>query len=303
MNPLICYICFNRMGSTVLGLQSLLRTKDDFDLYIGDNDSRDKTWDFLMSLKDSRIREIKKFENYGELNVANWAISKRRRCQDFIIMENDCEIHQDTFVSQFDRAFEEIPKLGAISGWLRSIPIDKNTLYGYFYPSPLMGIFTCTKGEAMDGLGYYSEACCAADQEWNYRLMLLGYCTGYITTIDCSVIHPWASYNCEDCRKRQSVCRSEDKLVIIKGEERPFDLARELYCNRYYPMLNRSFHKTHGAEAVGLAGSLIIETKQIYWDSIHSGNPISDWQEANRKKFQGFFKERYEKYLKDNNLV
>ena len=93
MMPLVAYPTFNRLGSTVLSLGSLLRTTDNFELYVGDNDSKDKTWDFLQSLKDPRIKEIKRFEhNYGEINVLNWALSKRRKGQDVVIMENDAQL-------------------------------------------------------------------------------------------------------------------------------------------------------------------------------------------------------------------
>ena len=107
----------------------------------------------------------------------------------------------------FDAAFKDVPKLGAVSGWLRSIKIDESKMFGYFYPDTVMGHFTCIKGEVMDQLGYYSEACYIADVEMNYRIRdLLHYNTGYIKTVDCSILHPWFSYNCSDCKKNQNVC-------------------------------------------------------------------------------------------------
>ena len=62
MNPLISFVSFNRMGSTVKSLLSLLETREDFDLYITDNDSRDKTWEWMNSLIDPRIKKIRKSE-------------------------------------------------------------------------------------------------------------------------------------------------------------------------------------------------------------------------------------------------
>lgn len=302
-NPLVSFIAFNRMGSTVLSLQSLLNTTDDFDLYIGDSDSKDHTWEYLQSLKDPRIKEIRKFENLGELNVINWAISKRKTGQDFVVMENDCLLHCNTFVEQFDRAFEEVPGLGSACGWLRSLKINESRLSGYFYPDTVVGVFTCTKGIVMDKLGYYSEACCLADIEMNYRVReILGYTTGYIKTIDCSVIHPFGSYNCTDCKTKQSVCGCSDTITLLPGESRPADLGRDLFCNRFYPTLNRLFWDKCKDEAIGILREKIVGGKQVYWDSIHSGNPISEWQETNRKKFQEFFRDQYEKYLTEKGL-
>jgi len=304
MKPLVCSICFNRMGSTVLSLQSLLRTADDFDLYIGDNDSRDKTWDFLMSLKDPRIKEIKKFEhNYGELNVANWALSKRRPGQDFIIMENDAVLYGD-FVPRFDQAFSVIPNLGSVSGWLRGLKVDESKMQGYFYPDTVMGVFTCTKGEVMDKLGYYSEGCYCADVEMNFRIRaLLGLQTGYIKTVDCSLIHPFGCYDCATCKTRQSACTRSDVLSLLPFENRPSDLNRDLFCNRFYPTLNKEFWAAHQNECMRLLYEEIEIKKQVYWDSIHSGNPMSPWQESHRKKFQQFFEDQYLLYLKTNGLL
>lgn len=305
MTPLVCYICFNRMGSTVLGLQSLLRTQDDFELYIGDNNSKDKTWDFLMSLKDPRIKEIKRFEhNYGELNIANWSLSHRRPGQDYIIMENDALLYGD-FVQHFDRAFREIPNLASASGWLRGIQVDESLLQqGYFYPDTVMGVFTCTKGEVMDKLGFYSEGCYCADVEMNFRIRnLLGLNTGYIKTVDCSLIHPFGSYDCSGCKTRQCVCDRSDNIVLLPLEDRPSDLNRDLYCNRFYPTLNRNFWHEHQGECMRLMYEEIDRRKQVYWESYHTGKPISAWQEIHRKKFQQFFEEQYQLYLATNKLV
>jgi hypothetical protein len=246
---------------------------------------------------------VKKFDhNYGEINVINWALSKRARGQDFIIMENDCRLHTDGFVRQFDRAFAEIPRLGAASGWLRSLSVS--TLpQDYFYQDTVMGQFTCIRGEVMDQLGYYSEACYIADVEINYRIRnLLNYTTGYIKTIDCSLIHPWGFYNCEDCKRRQSACNRSDVLTVLPGKDRPENLAGDLYCNRFYPTLNRSFWGQCGQEGRRVMQEKIIDGKQVFWDSTYSGNPLPEWQEALRKKFQEFFDEQYRNYLTSNNL-
>jgi hypothetical protein len=305
VKPLICFVCFNRMGSTVLSLLSLLDAKDDFDLYIGDNDSRDKTWDFLQSLKDPRIREVKRFEqNFGEINVLNWSLARREKGQDFIVMENDCRLHADRFVARFAQAFAEIPRLGAASGWIRSMKTPAPMTNDYFYQDTVMGLFTCFRGEVMDRLGYYSEACYIADVEMNYRIRnLLGYTTGYIKTVNCSLIHPWGFYSCEDCKKKQKVCCRSDVLVVQSGKDRPDTLDGDLYCNRFYPTLNRSFWTQCGGEGQAVMQDKIMDGKQVFWDSVYSGNPLPEWQETKRKKFQAYFAEQYRQHLETNHLV
>ena len=287
-----------------MSLSSLLRTKDDFDLYVGDNDSRDMTWEYLSSLKDPRIREVKRFErNFGELNVANWALSKRRPGQDFVMMENDCLLRCEEFVGPFDRAFAEIPNLGSVGGWLRSFKVDESRMSGYFYPDTVMGMFTCTKGEVQDKLGYYSEGCYIADVEVNYRIRnLLGMDTGYVKTVDCSVVHPFGHYDCEGCRTRQGVCCRHDVMRLLPGERRPADLERDLYCNRFYPVLNRDFWNEMGEEARRVMSDRIVKGKQVYWDSVHSGGKIPEWQEEKRRRFQGFFESQYARYLSEKGL-
>ena len=59
--PLISYSTFHRMGLTVRNLNSLLRTTDDFELHIIDNNSQDDTWEYIQSLNDSRIKSRTRF--------------------------------------------------------------------------------------------------------------------------------------------------------------------------------------------------------------------------------------------------
>ena len=78
--PIVIFVTWNRLGVTISNLKALLKTEDDFDLYIIDNGSIDGTADYLSSLKDNRIKEIKILDkNYGLIYAANYGISKRKK--------------------------------------------------------------------------------------------------------------------------------------------------------------------------------------------------------------------------------
>ena len=297
MKPIIAYICFNRMGSTVVSLSSLLKTKDDFDLYIGDNDSRDKTFEFLKSLKDPRIKEVKRFErNYGEVNVSNWVLSKRKPGQDFIIMENDCLLHSDSFVGQFDEGFRKIPNCAALAACFIKDPLKSE----YFHSSTLMGMFTCIRGDLMDQLGFYCEECLLNDIEMNNRIILMGLTSGYINTVVCETLHPWNTYNCIECRTHQNVCSGGD-VVELFSETRP-PIHEDLFCNRCILATNTLFWEKFKEETNAIMQEKIIDGKQLYWDSYHSGRKIPEGQETRRKKYMEFYHEVYVRHLFTNGL-
>lgn len=66
--PVVCFISYDRLGVTANNLDTLLKTEDDFELYIVDNFSKERNWDFIMSLNDDRIKEKIRFsKNYGSI--------------------------------------------------------------------------------------------------------------------------------------------------------------------------------------------------------------------------------------------
>lgn len=52
MLPIVSFVCWNRAGLTARNLKELLKSTDDFELYIVDSNSEDDTWEFLKTLKD-----------------------------------------------------------------------------------------------------------------------------------------------------------------------------------------------------------------------------------------------------------
>ena len=121
--PLISYSTFHRMGLTVRNLNSLLRTTDDFELHIVDNNSQDNTWDYIQSLSDSRIKSRTRFPiNFGPIYPINLNLAKRRPDQYFIVLESDVYLYATDWISRFMRVFETFPEVGLL-GVPRPIPM------------------------------------------------------------------------------------------------------------------------------------------------------------------------------------
>ena len=81
---LVSFICWNRAGLNARNLNALLKSTDDFELYIIDSNSSDDTWEFIKTLNDKRIKEIKKFDlNRGCAYAINYIMSKRKKEQFF----------------------------------------------------------------------------------------------------------------------------------------------------------------------------------------------------------------------------
>ena len=53
---LVSFICWNRAGLNARNLNALLKSTDDFELYIIDSNSSDDTWEFIKTLNDKRMR-------------------------------------------------------------------------------------------------------------------------------------------------------------------------------------------------------------------------------------------------------
>jgi hypothetical protein len=78
--PMVSFITWNRLGLTDRNLKALLRTDEDFELYLADNNSRDGTWYYLSSLSDPRIKSRVRFDaNRGPVYAANYHLSGAER--------------------------------------------------------------------------------------------------------------------------------------------------------------------------------------------------------------------------------
>jgi glycosyltransferase involved in cell wall biosynthesis len=112
----ISFVTFNRMGLTIRNLDALLKTTDDFELNIVDINSNDNTWDFIQSLKDSRIKSITRLpENKGPIYALNYNLARRKPGQYFITIDSDVHLHTPDWISRFMKVFDTFPDVGLLA--------------------------------------------------------------------------------------------------------------------------------------------------------------------------------------------
>jgi glycosyltransferase involved in cell wall biosynthesis len=231
--PLISFLTYNRLGNTAISLPSLLRTHDDFELYIVDNASRDQTWEFLNDTRDPRIKHRKRFdENIGVVHGLNYILSHRKKDQDWINFEYDYRIHDVNFVKNFRKTAKRFPEMAAVSATIypdkyKQIEkiIEKETP-SYLerggvrvYLDYLLGFCIYIPHEIMNKLMYYNEIDCFGDVELNLRFRGMGKVMGY--ALDIHVSHSTHGGDCDTCIAYHSPCPG-------------YDMYRKPECLKYY---------------------------------------------------------------------
>lgn len=186
--PLITYSTFHRLGLTVRNLPSLLRSKDDFELHIVDNNSQDDTWEFLQSLKDSRIKSMTRFDvNRGPIYSVNYTLTRRRKDQYFFVVESDVYFYDNDWISRMLEVFSAFPEVGLL-GVPRAKPLTEvmpqtiqkesghvrymqllNSQVGTLIDF-IPGHCQCLRPELLDLIGYWCEENCYGDAELAIRV-------------------------------------------------------------------------------------------------------------------------------------
>lgn len=292
--PLVSYLTFNRLGNTAITLPSLLRTYDEFELYLIDNGSRDDTWQFLNDTRDPRIKHLKRFEdNVGGAHGLNYALSFRQPDQDWINFEYDVRIHDKHFVTHFLDYYRDFPEFGGFSATLYPEQLNLiNTLIAKepnrhlvrnnknVYTDSIMGFCSYIPFETMNLIGYYDEINCLLDIELNERIRkCLNKQTGYAMEIHCSPTA--AGGECSTCIAFHEPCHSNRK------------------CLKYYGRIITKINEvigTHNADALTkkrLAGKL-----PILCNSIFSNIPMSETDKQASMKIMALFKQFTDEFLK-----
>lgn len=225
--PLVCFITYNRLGASALNLKAILNTKSNFELVIVDNASTDGIWEFVEQLKDERIKIKHRFnKNYGVVCAANYGLSKRKKNQAFILVENDIFIDDENWIEKFEKTLLEFPHLGMIGAVTRKylnermiehpaiyieqllkdkklnknklilIPetINKTTIY---YRPNLIGSCLYLTPEVLDLIGYWNEESGGADNEIGKRINLFTPYYTAMTTEFFTIGRP--TVNCSEC--------------------------------------------------------------------------------------------------------
>ncbi len=243
--PMVSFVMWNRLGLAARNLTALLKTEDDFELHIIDSDSRDNTWDFVQDLKDERIKSKTRFDkNCGPIYASNYALSKRKPDQFFIIMDSDVHIYTKNWVSKFLEVFREFPEVGLLgvpkaAPYMAYLPpVLFNIRNGVSYiqlknaslTDPLdfvPGHLQCLRPELINLVGYWSEEGHYGDADISPRIVhYTPFKVGYTTTIE---IDQLQEVGCEQCTARQW-CKLDKKT------ETCFSIRDKFYRNPLFAM-------------------------------------------------------------------
>jgi glycosyltransferase involved in cell wall biosynthesis len=113
----LVYLTYNRLDYTKLSLPRLLADPtEEFDVTIWDNGSTDGTQEYLTSVKDPRIVELKlSRENVGQVAALN-EVWSRLKADLLGKCDNDCLVTPG-WTETLAKAHEDIPNLGVVACW------------------------------------------------------------------------------------------------------------------------------------------------------------------------------------------
>ncbi len=262
--PFISYITFNRLGLTVKNLPALLESPDDFEMHIIDNGSKDDTWDYIMSLSDSRIKTKQHFEiNQGKTYALNLQLVRRLPEQYFFTVDNGVLIETKDWLGRFLDVFEAFPEVGLLGvraedGYLPQVIPRYNGPCSYLElagnindveKSYIPGFCLGLKPGLIKEIGYFCEENYFEDIDLSYRVcnhtkFKAGFVTGVGIRLPITVAcHqcPWHG-KCTLCKKNTTCFDKYDKYskdgeFLTKNKwkftETMRDLqsgARSVYC-------------------------------------------------------------------------
>lgn len=262
--PFVSFVTWNRMGLSVRNITALLRTTDDFELHIVDNNSMDDTWDYIMQLKDSRIKSrIRLDTNRGHVYSTNYNLSKRRKGQYFITVDNDVNIHSPDWITRFLSTFQEFSEvglLGVVSPEYFAryrLPLTRHERNGECYLEMhrgfVEGCCQCLRPELLDILGYFSEETCMGDEEICFRICnFTSFKAGFIPTVE---IDQTQRIACSECEGRHLCTLGTDA-------EECFEIRNRLYRNV-------AFRKKYGWKYDRYVQDIVKGKRTVFCASVH----------------------------------
>lgn len=207
--PLVCFVTWNRAGLVARNLTALLKTTDDFELYIIDSNSTDGTWNYIEQLNDKRIVHKERLDlNRGYVYAGNYVLSKRKQDQYFITIDSDACIKTDGWTKRFMEVMDAFPDVGLLGlmpnletmlkiyKWPFQIIKNENLSY-YKLHGNVWGGCMCLRPELLEIIGYFNEETGRADYDlWSRVDQFTQFKMGYINTIDIDSIQKIECQNC-----------------------------------------------------------------------------------------------------------
>lgn len=269
--PLISYSTFHRAGLTIRNLDSLLKTTDDFELHITDNNSQDCTWEYIQSLTDSRIKSRTRFPvNAGPIYPINFNLARRRPGQYFIVLESDVFLYAPDWITRFMRVFQAFPEVGLL-GLPRVhqlpafqpevLPVVKNGVSYLQLKSSEVGTIAdfipghcqCLRPELLNIIGYWCEETGYGDAELSVRVhKYTPFKAGLTTDIPIDMAQTIPCHTCEGAKW----CRLDR-------------ISNTCFSIRDKKYKNRSFAETYRWKYFEYFNELNQGKRTVYCASIH----------------------------------
>jgi len=245
--PFVSYITFNRLGLTVKSLTSILNNRENFELHIIDNNSADNTWEYLQTLKDSRIKSKTRLPvNAGQINSLNLNLTKRRPDQYFIALDNDVIIESQDWITRILNAFKTFPEVGLLSVMAGSpppaklppvIPVFKNSLFylelskdsANTIPDCFPQGCLALRPQLINEIGYWSEENYFGNPELVFRVnRFTSFKAGILADISMSLP---PEINCVECQYKEKckLNQSKETCFSIYNKFSKNDLFRESF--------------------------------------------------------------------------
>ncbi|MCR4436853.1 MAG: glycosyltransferase family 2 protein [Clostridiales bacterium] len=254
--PLVSYLTFNRLGLTVRNLNALLRTTDDFELHIVDNNSQDDTWEFIQSLNDSRIKSKIRFPvNAGPIYAVNYNLVQRKPGQYFIALDSDVYIYTPDWITRFMRVFDKLPEVGLL-GVPRAhpypsylppvIPMEKEGVSYLQLKDGKVGVILdfvpghcqCLRPELIDEVGFWCEENGYGDAEMSVRVNnYTKFKAGFVTDITIDMVQ---SIPCTACEGREwcHLDKTSTTCFSIRDSKHKNEFFAELFRWKYLEYFN-----------------------------------------------------------------
>ncbi|KUO58946.1 MAG: glycosyl transferase [Gracilibacter sp. BRH_c7a] len=272
--PFISYSTFHRLGLTARNLNLLLKTTDDFELHIIDSNSQDGTWDYIQSLKDSRIKSRTRLPvNSGPIYAVNYNLARRQPDQYFIALESDVFLYFPDWISRIMKVFEAFPEVGLL-GLARAFPYP--SYYSEVIPQERNGVSylqlkntsldfipghcQCLRPELLNLIGYWCEENGYGDTELSQRIIkYTPFKAGYAIDTPINMVQ---TISCECCEGRKW-------CSLKKRDYTCFDLRDSKHKNE-------SFVSTYEWKYLKYFEELSQGKRTVYCASIHDPKSYKD---------------------------
>ena len=211
MKPLVALLIWERLGFTIQSLESIFSLNSDFDLILLNNGSSDKSREYLSSVTDPRIKEVKHFkQNNGFAYAFNYALSNRLPGQAALFVGNDMQIASPNHLLYCQKISEAHPEIGMIGLHDPATKYESFLSLGLLVEYGISNVFTkyplvnggCEyfPSDTLDQLGYLSEDWHLGDVELCRRVAAINKKVACLPHMKATHLDDKKKVNCPSCK-------------------------------------------------------------------------------------------------------